>query len=123
MPVAETLDLSARLAAETDVDLAAVVVNRVLPELFTTTEEAVFDQLMAAGPKAELTGAVGPAVGKVLDGAELAVRLRRSRASHIGRLRDGLDPSTPLVFVPELFTRAQGIRATRMVAEALGDEL
>ena len=34
MPVNETIELADRLAEETDVDLAAVVVNRVLPELF-----------------------------------------------------------------------------------------
>src|ERR1700751_1904253 len=34
MPVNETLELSARVRAETNVDLAAVVANRVLPELF-----------------------------------------------------------------------------------------
>ncbi len=36
---------SARLDAETDVDLAAVIVNRVLPELFGRGEEALFDRL------------------------------------------------------------------------------
>ena len=34
MPVTETIELVGRLRAETNVDLAAVVVNRVLPELF-----------------------------------------------------------------------------------------
>src|SRR5512145_506168 len=45
MPVNETLELSARLGEETAVDLAAVVVNRVLPELFTRGEEEVFQAL------------------------------------------------------------------------------
>jgi anion-transporting ArsA/GET3 family ATPase len=35
MPVAETIDLATQLGRETDVDLAAIIVNRVLPELFT----------------------------------------------------------------------------------------
>ncbi len=34
MPVNETIELAARMRSETQVDLAAVVVNRVLPELF-----------------------------------------------------------------------------------------
>ncbi len=46
MPVNETLELADRLAEETVVDLAAVVVNRVLPELFGRGEEEVFDQLV-----------------------------------------------------------------------------
>ena len=47
MPVNETLELADRLAEETVVDLAAVVVNRVLPELFGRGEEEVFDALVA----------------------------------------------------------------------------
>src|SRR4051795_3887062 len=35
MPVQETIELVARLRAEVDVPLGAVIVNRVLPELFT----------------------------------------------------------------------------------------
>jgi anion-transporting ArsA/GET3 family ATPase len=123
MPVTETIELSQRLEAETDVDLAAVVMNRVLPELFGVREEAVFDQLTASQATDLLVEGVGSPVRRVLDGADLAVRLRRSRAAHIGRLRDGLDASTPMLFLPEMFSRAQGIRATHMIAEALGDEL
>ena len=45
MPVNETIDLQAHLRTETTVDLAAIVVNRVLPELFGRGEEDVFDRL------------------------------------------------------------------------------
>ena len=45
MPVNETIELAARLKNETNVDLAAVVVNRVLPELFGRREEELFDAL------------------------------------------------------------------------------
>src|SRR6202165_964658 len=45
MPFNETIDLQDRLRAETTVDLAAIVVNRVLPELFGRGEEGVFDRL------------------------------------------------------------------------------
>ncbi|MFV2039587.1 MAG: ArsA family ATPase [Acidimicrobiales bacterium] len=123
MPVTETIELSRRLADETDVDLAGVVVNRVLPELFARREEEVFENLRQDGPEKLLREAVGSSVNRVLEGADLAVRLRRSRASHIARLRADLPAGTPMLFVPELFTRARGIRATRMLAQALGDEL
>ena len=123
MPVTETIELSARLGDETEVDLAAVVVNRVLPELFGAREEAVFEAMRAEGPAAQLREELGRDVDRVFDGADLAVRMRRSRAGHIARLHDELPAGTPLVFVPELFTRAQGIRATRMVADALSDEI
>src|SRR3954469_19817047 len=45
MPVNETLELTERIRTETNVDLAGIVVNRVLPELFGRGEEEVFDHL------------------------------------------------------------------------------
>jgi anion-transporting ArsA/GET3 family ATPase len=123
MPVNESLELSARLGAETGVDLAAVVVNRVLPELFTRGEEEVFGSLRKPKRVAALTAAVGEPVEPVLDGAELAVTLRRTRAEHLAGLRNGLPPGTEMLYVPELFVRVHGVRATRQIAEALGAEL
>ncbi len=121
MPVAETIELSARVRKETNVDLAAVVVNRVLPELFGRGEEEVFDRL-ADDPDA-LSEALGGDAGPLLDAAGLAVRLRRTRAGHLEHLRQAIDPAIPLLYVPYLFLRDHGLRATRVVAEALGQEL
>ena len=45
MPVTETLELVDRIREETDVDLAAVIVNKVLPELFGRGEEEMFHRL------------------------------------------------------------------------------
>ena len=59
----------------------------------------------------------------MLDGAELAVTLRRTRAEHITRLRTQLPSALPLLYVPYLFTRTHGVRATRNLSEALGAEL
>jgi anion-transporting ArsA/GET3 family ATPase len=127
MPVNETLELAVNLRAGTVVDLAAVVVNRVLPELFGRGEEAVFEALVdpAADPSPEalLSEAVGAPVQPVLDGARLAVTLRRTRGVHLARLRDELAPGTPLLYVPYLFQRSHGVRATRQVAEHLAEEL
>ena len=127
MPVNETLELVGRLAAETVVDLAAVVVNRVLPELFARGEEEIFEALVAddgaAGLEAQLREAVGGPVRPILDGAQLAVSLRRTRSVHLTRLRDELPEGTPLLYVPYLFQRSHGARATRQVAEHLGEEL
>jgi anion-transporting ArsA/GET3 family ATPase len=133
MPVNETLELTGRLREETVVDLAAVVVNRVLPELFTRGEEKIFRELRRPDRTEALAAAVGVpgpggrpgrgSVEPVLDGAELAVKLRRTRAEHLGALRAGLPPSTQLLYVPELFQRSHGVRATRQIAEALGAEL
>lgn len=123
MPVNETLELSGRLAEETSVDLAAVIVNRVLPELFTRGEEEVFRALREPTPAGVLAEAVGGPVEPLLDGAELAVRLRRTRAEHLGTLRAGLPAGVELLYVPELFQRTHGVRATGQIAEALGAEL
>ena len=123
MPVTETLELLGRLQDETEIDVAAVVVNRVLPELFGRGEEAIFGALSSAPGTAALSGQVGEGATEVLEAADLAVRLRRSRAQHLTRLRDGLPDGLPLLYVPYLFTRSHGVRATSLIAESLGEEL
>lgn len=123
MPVAETIELADRLNTETRVDLAAVVVNRVLPELFTEREEALFESLRTTEQLDALSAAAGGDVTPVFDAAELAVTLRRTRAEHLATLRRALDPTLPMLYVPYLFTRSHGARATRKVAELLAEEL
>jgi anion-transporting ArsA/GET3 family ATPase len=123
MPVQETIELAGRLREETVVDLAGVVVNRVLPELFNEAEESLFEQLRddeaAVAALAEHAG--GP-VGPILDAAQLAVNLRRSRAGHLQKLRTEL-PGVELLYVPYLFQRSHGVRATARIAGHLGEEL
>jgi anion-transporting ArsA/GET3 family ATPase len=46
MPVAETIELVATVRRELEVPLAAVFVNRVLPELLARADEAVFEALV-----------------------------------------------------------------------------
>ena len=123
MPVNETIELAVRVREETTVQLSAVVVNRVLPELFGHREEMVFDALCAPGPSEELAGLVDGDVAPVLDAARLAVTMRRTRATHLERLRRGIDESVPLLYLPYLFTRSHGLRTTRQVAASLGEEL
>jgi anion-transporting ArsA/GET3 family ATPase len=123
MPVNETIELSHRVREETTVDLAAVVVNRVLPELFARGEEEVFDRLCQPGRRAAVDAAAGGDLEPLLAGARLAVTLRRSRAGHLEHLRSELDPALPLLYVPYLFARTHGLRSTRVVAESLAAEL
>ena len=122
MPVNETIDLTTRVRKETSVQVAAVVVNRVLPELFGRGEEAVFERLRAA-PRDEVNAAVGGDLEPLLSAARLAVTLRRARAAHLERLRDALGPEMPLLYLPYLFARTSGLRSTRVVAESLAAEL
>ena len=123
MPVQETIELADRLAAETNVDLAAVVVNRVLPELFNTREEELFERLREPDATEALAVAAGGRVEPILDAAELAVTLRRSRAGHLTRLRAELPADLDLLYVPYLFQRSHGVRATTVIAGHLGEEL
>ena len=123
MPVNETMELAVRVAEETTVELAAVVVNRVLPELFGRQEEEVFEALCAPGPRAALDVLAGGDTGPVLEAARLAVTMRRTRSTHLERLRAGIDASVPLLYLPFLFARFHGLRTTRQVVGSLGEEL
>jgi anion-transporting ArsA/GET3 family ATPase len=121
MPVAETIELVGRMRERLAVPLGAVVVNRVLPELFTRADEETFEALRRPEVVERLERRAGPGTIAVLDGARLAVSLRRTRAVHLEHLRDAVD--LPLLYVPYQFVRAHGLRVTRMVADALGEEL
>lgn len=123
MPVSESLELVERLRTETDIDVAQVVVNRVLPELYSRGDEEVAVRLREPAAMASLSAQVGDGVEAVLDAADLAVNMRRSRVPHLQRLRDGLPSTVPVLYLPFLFTRAHGVRATARIAEALGEEL
>ncbi|CAB4711177.1 MAG: AAA family ATPase [Actinobacteria bacterium] len=123
MPVLETLDLVGRIRDETNVDIAAVVANRVLPELFGRSEEAVFDALQQPEIVDALRARVGNGVDVVLDGARLAVAMRRGGAAHLEHLRNELPEGTGVVYVPELFSRSTGRRSAELIADALGEEL
>jgi anion-transporting ArsA/GET3 family ATPase len=123
MPVNETIELAGRVATETSVELAAVIVNRVLPELFGRSEEAVFNELCEPAVSAELEQLLHDDPRPVLDAARLAVTLRRTRAEHLERLREGIDPAVPMMYLPFLFTRLHGLRTLRQVAGSLSEEL
>lgn len=121
MPVNETVELVHRVREELSVPMGSVVVNRVLPELFTHTDEETFEALREEDAAAELRRRVGDGAGAVAEGARLAVTLRRTRSGHLRALSGAVD--LPLLYLPYLFVRSHGMRVTRMVAESLGEEL
>jgi len=123
MPVSETLELTARLRKETKVDLAAVVVNRVLPELFGRGEEQVFERLATSEGESRFDAVLGGPTASIIEAARLTVTMRRSRTEHLETLRDAIDPGVPLLYVPYLFFRSHGLRATHQLADALSAEL
>lgn len=121
MPVTETIELVQRIRAETEVPLGMVMVNQVLPELFTYADEARFEALREPEPLRVLVDTLGGSVTEVMDAARLAVTMRRTRATHLARLRESVD--LPIVYLPYLFVRSYGMRVTRKIAEALEMEL
>ncbi len=126
MPVTETIELLARLRAETGAHPSAVIANRVLPAMFNRREQNVVDRLDDAMPI--LVDAAGAGVRTVVDAARLTESRRATGALHLDRLRtwiEGTDEvdDLPIVVVPELFARASGPRVVSLVADALTDEL
>ena len=106
MPVSETLELVTRVREETTVRTSAVVVNRVLPELFGQREEEIFEQLREPDAERVLSERAGGSVAPVLEAARLAVTLRRTRSTHLQRLQAGL-PAGPAGAPAPVPVRAQ----------------
>jgi anion-transporting ArsA/GET3 family ATPase len=123
MPVVETLELVDRVRAETEVDVAAVLANRVLPAMFSDREHEVFGRLTSPALRAELRAAAGNGVDTVLDAARLTEARRQIGAGHLDRLRSALPVGVPLLVVPELFTRSTGRRVVTLMAQAIHDEV
>jgi anion-transporting ArsA/GET3 family ATPase len=122
MPVNETIELVGRVRRETEVDVAAIVVNRVLPELFSRSDEELFERLRQPALAGVVSEKAGGPVDDVFEAARLAVTLRRTRAGHLERLMDAVG-DIPLLFVPYLFARGHGLRTTAQTADALSAEL
>ncbi len=123
MPVAETIELGARLKVETKVPIGSIVVNRVLPELFTLDDERVFNALQTDTVSEFLMADYGPLAASVFEGARLAVELRRSRSVHLERLRGEVPPSVGMLYLPYQFGSLHGLRMTTTLAQALSEEL
>jgi anion-transporting ArsA/GET3 family ATPase len=121
MPVTETLDLLARLDRETGVTPSAIVANRILPALFDRRQGDVVDRLGDA--EQLLVDAAGPGVRQVVAAAHVTEARRRVGNRHLERLRAGIPADLPVLYVPELFTKATGRRVVSLVAKALADEL
>jgi anion-transporting ArsA/GET3 family ATPase len=121
MPVVETIELLDRLATDTHVEPTAIVANRVLPALFDRKESAIVGELGRA--EQLLVDAAGPGVRDVVLAAQLTEARRVVGGQHLERLRAAVPAGLPILYVPELFTRATGRRVVALVAEALGDEL
>jgi anion-transporting ArsA/GET3 family ATPase len=119
MPVAETLELVEKIQHETTAHLAAVVVNRVLPELFTTREHELVDELtqQRAAPfdDRDLDG--------MFDAATLALDRRAVTTAHMSVLREGLPQELPVVVQEYLFDAGTPRAVVAKVALSLREEI
>ena len=118
MPVNETIQLSQAIANDTTTHVAAVIVNRVLPELVVTRDLAIVDALRQR-PR--------PFSDSHLDGlfeAAHLVRRRRSIAStHLAVLRAEISSPVPFVCLPYIFDGASPSKVVAAVAQSLDEEL
>ncbi|HAP76811.1 MAG TPA: anion-transporting ATPase, partial [Acidimicrobiaceae bacterium] len=93
MPVTETVELVQRVRATTEVDVAAVVANRVPAQWLTATDESVL-QAVSSGTGLEAVtaqlGAAARGVGAVLDAARLAATRAALAAARLQSVREQL---------------------------------
>ena len=123
MPITETIELVDRVQSTTDVDVAAIVANRVLPQWFSAPDGEVFAALMEPAAQASLAAVAGAKVATVFQAAALAQARREGAVGYLDRLRDEVSANVPLLLVPELFTRSGGRRVVSLLADALHEEL
>jgi anion-transporting ArsA/GET3 family ATPase len=124
MPVVETEDLLVRLRDEADVDVAGVVVNRVLPEPFSVADARLARDLVA--DERQLASRFGPLGSQVFAAADLASRMRMAREPHLQRLlttaaREA--PSAAVALIPWIPGAEPGPATTEAVADLLVDEI
>ncbi len=119
MPVTESIELVEKVRTTTDVDVAAVFVNRMLPEWFATRDRTVFERLRTPAAQELLAVGAGPRTDVVFEAAALAQSRHDVAEGYLARLRDELPAGLPLHVVPELFTKASGRRVVALVADEL----
>jgi anion-transporting ArsA/GET3 family ATPase len=120
MPVTETIELVGQLRDRVQVNLAAVVVNRVLSEPLSRDDQLAFAQLVKS--PAALDRLVGGDTSSWRTSVSFAIEQRRTREPHLGHLIEAIG-DTPIAFVPWLGSAEAGPSTTLAVSELLGEEL
>ena len=119
MPVSEALQLVRAIADETTTHAGAVVVNRVLTELFVARDVAV----VAALAQPRVAPFDDPALNGLFDAAHVATERRRVAAEQLTVLRAGLPTNLPVVIQPNLFFATSPRDLVASVAQSLSEEL
>jgi anion-transporting ArsA/GET3 family ATPase len=113
-PVDESIDLVGRLRSEAQVDVAALLVNR-MPASFATDGDRV--QVADLAERAD----VDPRWGDLVALSQHAMQRRSLAVDQVTRLRDGVSSPPPIVVAP-LFVRSDG-SVPGQLAQHLLDEL
>ena len=114
LPVVETLEFVDTLHSSTPARLAAVIVNKTRPQLYSKTQRAAVEALLDNPPKRLSRGAAG-----LLAGTRIGLDRADVSAEVDARLRSELPPGVPVLHVPEF----AGEFTIGNVREAIADEL
>lgn len=119
MPIVESAELVEKVRRTTDVDVAAVFVNRMLSQWFVDRDLEVFEALAQPAAQELLAATVGAAAGEVFAAAQLAQARHLAAEGHLARLVELLPDDVPVHQVPELYTKASGRRVVSLLADEL----
>ncbi len=122
MPTTETFELLERFEFESHVKPVAIIVNRVLPQLFTRSGREVFGSLTGAR-RPEISDLVGAGTASVLDAAAFAVAARDDQQLHLDRLLKAASADLPVVVSSEVFGYDTGPDLIARVADGLASEV
>lgn len=120
MPVTESLELLERVATQTNINIACIVANRILPAPFTSAGERVFARMRNEPDELGLQD--DALARRIVAGVALSEDLRHQRTDQLQRLVGGVG-DIQVALVPELFDVPAGLPMTRAVAGQLSDEL
>ncbi len=120
-PINEALELAGRIDVETEVHLGALIVNKVMPELFSRSEEEFFTSLQDPKASKVLDKVVAGDIGTLLKGSNAALDMRRCAAPYVERLMSSAG-DTPVALLPLMFGVGTGMKLVRALSEALSAE-
>lgn len=117
-PVLEALELAEKIGRDTEVHLGAMVMNRIMPELFSRAEEEFFSLLREPEAMKTLSRLVSPEAAILFEGSSAALDMRRCAAPFVEQFV-GNSQGVPVALLPQLFGTTPGMKLTRDLSEAL----
>ena len=120
-PVNEALELADRIDNETHVHLGALIVNKVMPELFSRSEEEFFVLLQEPKAISVLNKVIPGGIGLLLRGSNAALEMRRCADPYVERLMAGAG-TVPTALLPLMFGEGSRMKLVRDLGEALAAE-